>query len=59
MSEEDGTKFEAELAWCLEQLQASLESGKLNQKQGKHDGNVNILNATWFGSLGLAKLKEN
>jgi Domain of unknown function (DUF4615) len=34
MSEEDQLKFEAELTWCLEQLQASLSSGKLNQKQG-------------------------
>ena len=33
MSEEDQVKFEAELAWCLEKLQASLESGKLSPKQ--------------------------
>jgi hypothetical protein len=35
MSTEDQQKFEAELTWCLEQLQASLASGKLSQKQGK------------------------
>jgi hypothetical protein len=35
MSDEDQLKFEAELTWCLEQLQASLESGKLSQKQGE------------------------
>jgi hypothetical protein len=35
MSEEDQLKFEAELTWCLEQLQVSLQSGKLSQKQGK------------------------
>ena len=35
MSEDDQLKFEAELTWCLEQLQASLESGKLSQKQGE------------------------
>ena len=35
LSDEDQLKFEAELSWCLEQLQASLSSGKLSQKQGE------------------------
>lgn len=28
-------KFELELAWCIQRLEASLNSGKLNQKQSK------------------------
>ena len=35
LSDEDQLKFEAELSWCLEQLQTSLSSGKLSQKQGE------------------------
>lgn len=28
-------QFETELCWCIQELQKSLNSGKLNQKQGE------------------------
>ncbi len=32
---EETEKFETELVWCLEQLHLSMQTRKLNEKQGK------------------------
>ena len=34
LSPEEAQKFEAELCWCIQQLQTAMKFGKLNQKQG-------------------------
>lgn len=35
LNEDVAQQFEAELYWCIKQLQNALESGKLNNKQGR------------------------
>lgn len=34
-SPEEAQKFETELVWCLEQLHLSMQTRKLNEKQGE------------------------
>ncbi|KAF5299694.1 hypothetical protein FQA39_LY11489 [Lamprigera yunnana] len=44
MSEEDKESFEAELCWCIKQLQTGLRLGKLSQKQVQdHVKALNVL----------------
>ena len=35
MEDEKDSKFRNELSWCIERLEETMNSGKLNEKKGK------------------------